>query len=430
MNQKNLSNRILLLFFAIILAAPTFWIIRGKTEPQRSLLEYRVLAVFPSLSYTDFRISIKRVFQGQLVESGEIFFNQFKDLTFQNRFEKAVEEQFPLRSPGIQLSKNLTRQIIRSAYIFEDDPAIPADNLRNVYEDRQNDLLFAQPAIFRKEDQADIDVKINYYDRIINLYPNQNLYAFYIDVLEVSAHNPLNRFFSNADAGRGFQYFMENKPKDLRVEALLPTSYMEHLKYFYRTDHHWNVHGMLLGYEKIYQMLAENYPDITPMQSHESIYAFPDIEFHGRWARNVFYKIKPGDVFEVPLLDLPPYKIYNRDGVELDYNQHDEYLAGNYSRKPFADHYIEYNGKDVDFLEYVFENGTDRNLLIIGDSFTNAIEPLLASHYHHTYAVDIRHYPDYYFSLSEFLSAHDVDDILVLGGSSVVLHQSRWTIDP
>lgn len=127
---------------------------------------------------------------------------------------------------------------------------------------------------------------------------------------------------------------------------------------------------------------------------------------------------------------LPPYKIYDSNGNEIDYNQKDEYLAGNYSRKPFADHYIEYNGADTDFLEYVFDNGAERNLLIIGDSCTNAIEPLLASHYHHTYAVDIRHLPDYYFSLSEFLSEYAVDDVLVLGGPSVVMHQWRWTINP
>jgi len=430
MKGKNLFNRILILFFAVILAVPVFWVARGKVEPQRSLMEYRVLTVFPSLSYTDFQSSITRIFQGKFEEAGQLFFNQFREMKFQKRFEKAVNEQFPLRSQGIRLSKNLTRQGIRAAYLFTDDKIIPADNRNNVYEDRENALLLPEPEIFRKEDQADIDVKIDYYDTSIKLHQTQNFYAFYIEVIEDSAYNPLNQYFINPDAGRSFRYFMENKPEDLRVEALSLNNYEDHIKYFYNTDHHWNVKGMLLGYEKIYLMLAENYPDITPMQLHDTIYTFPDIEFHGRWARSVFYKIKPGDAFAVPLLDLPPYKIYDIEGNEIDYNHKDEYLAGKYSREPFADHYIQYFGKDVDYLEYVFENGTDRNLLIIGDSFTNAIEPLLASHYHHTYAVDIRHYPDYYFSLSEFLAAHDVDDVLVLGGPSVVMHQWRWTINP
>ena len=140
--------------------------------------------------------------------------------------------------------------------------------------------------------------------------------------------------------------------------------------------------------------------------------------------------IEPGDVFEVALVDLPPYKTLDQDGNEITYNMKEEYLAGNYSREPFADHYIQFNGADTGYLEYVFENGSDRNLLIIGDSLTNAIEPMIAAHYHHTYAVDIRHWPDYYFSFSDFIAEHEVDDVLVLGGAGSTLHRWRWTISP
>jgi len=430
MKHKNLFNHTLILFFIIILAVPVYWVARGKIEPQRSLMEYRTLAVFPRLEFTDFKMSVKRILQGKFGEANELFFKQFTDQAYQKLFQRAVTEQLPFRSAGIQLSKNLSRVTTRVAYAFQDDPAIPADNRTGVYEIRDEAILIPEPETFRKADRKDIDNKIANYDTSIKLHQNQNFYAFYIEVIEDSAYNPVNEHIFTADAGQSFQYFMENKPDGLMVESLLLNSFEDHAEYFYNTDHHWNVHGMLLGYEKIYNMLAQNYPGITPMQQHDTIYTFPDIEFHGRWARAVFYQIKPGDIFEVPLLDLPPYMILDSDGNEITYNHKDEYLAGEYSRAPFADHYIEYNGKDVNFLEYIFNNGTDRNLLIIGDSFTNAIEPLLASHYHHSYAVDIRHFPDYYFSLSEFLSTHDVDDILVLGGPSVVMHQWRWTITP
>lgn len=393
-------------------------------------MEYRTLSVFPSLSFSDFKTASKRVLQLKFDEAGELFFDQFKDLSFQKQIQRATSEQFPFRSAGIRLSKNFDRLVIRTAYIFQGDPAVPADTRSGVYETRETAALFPGPESFGSGQKKDIDQKIANYNASIELHPDVNFYAFCIEVIEDSAYNPLNPYFYKADAGQGFQYFLENKPDELNLESLSLTSFEDQLKYFYRTDHHWNVHGMLLGYEKIYNMLAMNYPDISPMLAHENIYTFPDIKFHGRWARSVFYQIEPGDVFEVALLDMPPYKIYDSNGNEIDYNQKDEYLAGNYSREPFADHYIEYNGADTDFLEYVFDNGAERNLLIIGDSFTNAIEPLLASHYHHTYAVDIRHLPDYYFSLSEFLSAYDVDDVLVLGGPSVVMHQWRWTINP
>lgn len=430
MNHKNLLNRSLVLFFVIILAVPVFWVARGKIEPQQSSMEYRTLNVFPSLETNNFKMSAKRLLQGKFSKAYEKLIEQYKDFTFQDAFQQAVMDQMPFRSTAVQLAKNVTRLSIKAAYLPTGDEIIPADNRISTYEILSEKALIPRPLSFSAKDKEIIDEKIANYESAVKLHQNQNFYGFYIDVIERSAVNPLKFLTFGADAQRGFRYFLKNKPDELIVESLLHTDLDDHTKYFYNTDHHWNVHGMLLGYEKVYQMLAQNYPDITPMLQHETIYTFPDIEFHGSWARAVFYQIHPGDPFEVVLLNLPPYKIYDLAGNEIDYNNKDEYLAGNYSRAPFTDHYIEYNGKDVDFLEYVFENGTERNLLIIGDSFSNSIEPLLAAHYHHTYAVDIRHWPDYYFSLSDFFSMYDVDDILVLGGPASVMYQYRWTILP
>jgi hypothetical protein len=177
-------------------------------------------------------------------------------------------------------------------------------------------------------------------------------------------------------------------------------------------------------------MMARNYPGISPMLDLDKIHTFPDIQFHGSLARTAFFQINPGDGFEVPNPDMPSYEILDVDGKPIAYNRKDEYFSGNISTAPFTDHYIEFFGKDTAFLHYVFDNDAERNLLIIGDSYTNAIEPLIASHYHHTYSVDIRYFPDYYFSLSEFLSQYEVDDILVLGGQLSVFSQWRWTISP
>jgi hypothetical protein len=184
------------------------------------------------------------------------------------------------------------------------------------------------------------------------------------------------------------------------------------------------------GYQRVYNMMAVNYPGISPMLDLDKIYTFPDVQFHGSLARTAFFQVNPGDTFEVPNPDMPSYEILDVDGNPTAYNRKDEYFSGNISTAPFTDHYIEFFGKDTAFLHYVFDNNADRNLLIIGDSYTNAIEPLIASHYHHTYSIDIRYFPDYYFSLSEFLSQYEVDDILVLGGQLSVFSQWRWTISP
>lgn len=429
MKPSHLPSKILLLFFAIILAVPVFWVVRGKVEPQRSLIEYRTLNVFPSLSFKDFKTATKRVLQFKFQEAGELFYDQFTQNKFQTRFERGVKDQFPFRSPGIQLSKNLDRILIRMVYLFLDDPAIPADMRLFVYETRDAKILFPSPEKFTTGTINDIDTKISQYKTLMETYPDIHFYALMLELVENSQFNPVNSIFPGADAGRSIEYFMEHKPDGLNLAYLPMGSFADYTRLYFRTDHHWNINGTLAGYELTYDLLKEYYPDISPMIPHDNLYTFPDIGFLGRWARQVFYQTKP-DPFTVALLDLPPYKIYNMAGEEIEYNKKAEYLAGKYSTVPFTDHYIVFNGADVDYLEYVSENGSQRNLLIIGGSYTNAIEPILAAHYHHTYAVDIRHYPDYYFSLGEFMMEHPVDDVLIIGGPSVVMRQWQWVINP
>ena len=299
----------------------------------------------------------------------------------------------------------------------------------DIYKIRGYNVLIGGPSRYTTKEQEIIEGKIEQYKTIIQAHKDINFHAFYLELIENSPYHPVNSELKNPDAGRSFDFFAANKPKRLKLDALRMNSFADHLKYYYRTDHHWNVYGVLQGYKQIYQLLAESYPEISPMITTGEIYTFPDIAFLGRWADLLDYNIKK-EPFSVYLANLPPYRIYDREGNEIDYNSKDEYLAGQYPKDKYADHYGNYYGSDVDFLDYVSENGSDRNLLIIGDSFTNAIEPLLASHYHHTYCVDIRKYPDYQWSFSEFVSQYDVDDVLILGGASVVLYQWRWSIQP
>jgi len=300
----------------------------------------------------------------------------------------------------------------------------------DVYMTNETGVMFPSPRRFRATEQEDLEKKIGQYETIINNFPDLNYYAFYLELIQYSAHNPVSGDYPEADAGRALEYFIANKPPELILETLPLTSFKDHMKYYYRTDHHWNIKGIMTGYEKIYKMLAENYPEISPRIKTKKIHTFKDIEFVGTWARELDYEVDP-EPFKVAVLDLPAYKVYDISGNELDHGRMEEYFAGEYGQDYYTDHYVDYYGvDDIGYLEYISANGAQRNLLIIGDSFINAIEPLLASHYHHTYCIDIRRLPDYHFSMSEFLAEHDVDDVLFLGGGEVIFYTWRWTVKP
>ena len=116
-------------------------------------------------------------------------------------------------------------------------------------------------------------------------------------------------------------------------------------------------------------------------------------------------------------------------GVEGKFDFRDEYLNGNYPTTPFLDHYAAYFGAQKGLLEYHCDTMTDRNILIIGDSYIRPLVPLIASQYEHTYFLDLRQKPD--FSLSNFTSKHHIDDLLVASDYEVVfLDTEQWKINP
>ncbi|HNR02461.1 MAG TPA: hypothetical protein PKK59_08005 [Anaerolineaceae bacterium] len=413
--MKHLS-KILILFYITICSLPFYWIIEGDFKNKRSLIEYRTLEPFPTLPEEDFKMGIRYLFQAHPVEGWKTFGGEFLPGRYQSAFEIALSDHFPLRSTGIRLANDFNRLKIKLVYAPLNRIANPADMRKTgIYVSTEDSTLFYAPrqvAIKREF----IDNTLEIYRAIINTHPQINIYVYSIELIEHSLANPLNINYPNGDAGRSLAYFAENIPEGLTLGTFTVNDFDEYQDYFYRTDHHWNIYGALKGYKEIYRMLAKNYPEISPRIEPKGFYTFPDFEFHGSLARFTLYKIQPGDSFTIPIIDLPAHRVLDEEGNRIDIHKRAEYHSGEYSVTPFTDHYVEYFGWNPQFYMYEFENNADRNLLLIGDSHASSIRRLLASHYQHTYAVDVRNQPEGYFSLSDFLLKYEVDDVLFIGG--------------
>ena len=110
-----------------------------------------------------------------------------------------------------------------------------------------------------------------------------------------------------------------------------------------------------------------------------------------------------------------------------DYGDQANFLAGT-SEKNLS--YGGFYGGDEG--EVIFSTGTtDRgSLLVIGDSFDNAILKLLASHYDTLYSVDLRYYAHSMgqpFDLTAYTQAHGITNVLLLGN---IDYFSQDTFDP
>lgn len=424
--MKKIHRYVLILFFVFLLSIPAYWMLKGNS-PEVSTVEARELVALAPAESPNLQRAIHLFNEGNWKGAAEILLNLYTSSSFTNKFETATSDQFPFRMTIIRFSKALDRVIIKIAYQFVDDTIIPADMTSDIYFDKLNDQLIFSPTLFTAETINQIDERVQNYQELIDTHTEQKFYLFYHQTLENSKYHPLNVHFPKADQGQALAYFESNLPQALTFEKFLLGGMDDHLKYYYRTDHHWNVYGIFRAYEEIYDLLKNDQPNMSEKLTENRIISFPDIEFLGLLARRTFYPVS-SESFAVEDIDFPNYEMYV-NGQKVEENLRAAYFEGNYSTVPYTNHYNEFYGFVTDLTEYRFQNESERSLLLIGSSYRYALDPLIASHYHLTYSVDLRYFTD--FSLSEFLESHEVDDILIIGDNTVGFEDTEyWKIKP
>lgn len=425
MKNKSLRNSLLILFIIPLVLVPIYWLITYQPGAHTSLIEERYLANFSAPDLSTFKTGVKRILQRKPREALDLLLGQFLDRSYQQDLEAAATEQFPFRIPLIQLSRLMDVGMIELAYSPLPDPVIPAAMNSGIYVTRDRSRLIAAPDTFDEKIRKRTDEHIRNLETLIGDHPDIHFYVFHLQRLVDSPFHPLNSIFPNSDRGQDFAYFQANKPDGLTVSAMTFSSEEELLENYFRTDHHWNIHGIRQAYEIIYQMLKEKHPDLSPMLDLSHIEAIPGISFWGSYARETLYPIA-GEPFEFAQVALPSLEITTRKNT-FSFNLFGEGDFGEISNEKFSDYYSAVFGGKRPLTVYRNENGPTRNLLIIGSSFGGPLAPFLAVHFHNTYFVDLREWPD--FSLSEFTASHPIDDLLIVA-NDYVLYREDWLIKP
>lgn len=424
--MNRISKFFLFLFFLIILSVPIYWLTKGDTDPQVSLIEGRILEL-PKKSYPTFKVALDFIKQGHPEKAVALVWELFTGGSLQKKFDSAATDQFPIRMSLIEFSKSVDRRIIDFSYSFSEDTIIPADMTSELYFDRDHDALFYPPETLDESSYEKIDTRLANYSEITSLFPDINVSILFHETLSYSQAHPLNKYFPKSDHGQSYAYFRENLDNQTEIGVMTLASMDTHLADYYRTDHHWKTEGILKAYDVAYNLLSKKFTDISDKLVVSKLMILPGVEFLGTLARKSLYPVR-GDEFAVFDADLPKCKISD-NGVQGDYDYHDEYLAGNYSLNPYTDYYGEFFGTQKGLLEYFCNNDADRNILIIGDSYARPLVALLAKHYLHTYFVDLRQ--NLGFSLSDFLSNHSITDLLIVGDNEVAfLDTDQWFISP
>ena len=186
--------------------------------------------------------------------------------------------------------------------------------------------------------------------------------------------------------------------------------------YFYKTDHHWNAEGSKKGYEQVIRMLlGEEEPVIKPDQFSQ----VPGIMFSGSKTTSAATG-SYSEPFWAYTYTYTPMTI-TENGIEVeDFGNQQSYMAG----KETTISYSQFYGGDMGEIIFDTSRPEKDNILIIGESFDNAILKLVASHFNVTVSIDLRNYETFMeekFSLKKHLKKHKIDKVLLIGNADYFL---------
>lgn len=197
--------------------------------------------------------------------------------------------------------------------------------------------------------------------------------------------------------------FKQGIPSNMNVGEFLVDTKEDYLKYFYKTDHHYNMYGAYESYKIIMNLLGEQAKSATVVEE--------DIPYYGSLARSSYSKdIK--DNFYTLDIDLGNYDVLVNDKKQEKYKP--KKLEKN--KNDFYDYYVNYFNGLYGRVEYDFHQEDKENLLILEDSYGWQIDDLIASHFNKTYVIDIRQdeYKNGTFRIKDFMRKHNIQKVLFL----------------
>ncbi|MBE6935979.1 MAG: hypothetical protein E7458_05690 [Ruminococcaceae bacterium] len=192
-----------------------------------------------------------------------------------------------------------------------------------------------------------------------------------------------------------------------RMDGFTIDCFEEFSEFFYRTDHHWNAAGAARGYREVLQILeCEDAPrEVTA-----------EVTLAGRMcgSKALSYGLMREEDVTLYAYALPELRVWINGAPAEAYGRQAAFRNGAKDPPSYSLIYGEDDG------EVILSTGDPEreNLLILGESYDNAILNLVASHYQNTYAVDLRYYEALMgepFRFSDYLAEHEIHRVLFIG---------------
>ena len=170
---------------------------------------------------------------------------------------------------------------------------------------------------------------------------------------------------------------------------------------FYRTDHHWTTLGVYYGYTAVVQALGKK-----PLPKEQFHPETASTSFEGTlYSQSGVHWLKPDTIaFWVPETGLQVTSW--RTGKPQSSMLYDRAYLNK------KDKYSAFLGGNQPLCVIRNENAAEKEkLLLVRDSYSDALAPFLAQHYEEVHLIDLRYYRG---SVAEYAETQDVDNVLVI----------------
>lgn len=185
-------------------------------------------------------------------------------------------------------------------------------------------------------------------------------------------------------------------------------SFEDYHELFYTGDHHWNHKGSYKGYCQLLEMLDPGARPLVPEEEMDVPGVFIGSKALLTGTTHYAERMK---AYRYPFPDIE----IRVNGEVLPYHGELENLM-----KAGGDHcsYTSIYGDDLGCAVFSVGNGEGERLLVVGDSYDNAILKPLSCHFGQLHSVDARYFPvqtGQLLDISDYVEKNDIDKVLLLG---------------
>lgn len=334
---------------------------------------------------------------------------------FQNSFESAISDQFF----GSEYIKYSYRQAISNLPTFGLEKSICKEKyLRLKSEDDKergifdcSDYIVYLPVELTDEQKGIIENNVRKYNKVSSMI---DTFYYFIDDASSFDFEKDSRVFDY------YAYLSDRLNGQKGLERLEYNNFVEYMNYFYKTDHHWNKEGSYQGFKDIAGMLGVGEP-VKPngvVTNHEDSFGS-----NARMTSNFSFP----EEFEFYKYNIPEHTTLI-NGVPGNYNHYRDYEDHNYKYGETVGYYAYVYGDDYGEVIFDFNQPEKENILIISNSYSNAVSELIAQYYNKTFKVDLRHYREQLgeeFVLSRYVKKNKIDKVLMIMSPSFL-----WSDNP